>query len=178
MLSWLSTAFQSTSSFMPHGMCYLWVPSLLWLHVVSDTLIGAAYLGISVLLYVLVRKIRLPFSPEDEPDIRETLREILELEGFAVSTAENGQEALDLLGRIRKPCLMLLDLVMPVMNGWQFLEVLRSEHRHILATIPIVVVSAISDVSEVEQQYGCTIVKKPADIGLLVELAHKHCKLR
>lgn len=63
MLSWLSAAFQSTSNFMPHGMCYLWIPSLLWLHVVSDVLIGTAYLGISIILYILVRRIRLPFSP-------------------------------------------------------------------------------------------------------------------
>lgn len=49
--------------FMPHGHCYLWIPSLLWLHVGSDLLIGFAYLGISLLLWRLVRKLRLPFSP-------------------------------------------------------------------------------------------------------------------
>jgi len=48
---------------MPHGHCYLWIPSLLWMHVVSDALIGVAYLGISFVLYLLLRKIRLPFSP-------------------------------------------------------------------------------------------------------------------
>ena len=48
---------------MPHGHCYLWLPGLLWMHVVSDFLIGAVYLGISVILYLLVRRIRLPFSP-------------------------------------------------------------------------------------------------------------------
>lgn len=48
---------------MPHGHCYLWIPWLLWLHVVSDFLIGVAYLGIALLLWGLVRRIRLPFSP-------------------------------------------------------------------------------------------------------------------
>ncbi|MDQ3205211.1 MAG: ATP-binding protein [Pseudomonadota bacterium] len=48
---------------MPHGHCYLWIPWLLWLHVLSDFLIGTAYLGISLILWALVRKIRLPFSP-------------------------------------------------------------------------------------------------------------------
>jgi signal transduction histidine kinase len=48
--------------YMPHGHCYLWKPGLVWLHVVSDTLIGAAYLLISLVLYALVRRIRLPFS--------------------------------------------------------------------------------------------------------------------
>jgi len=53
----------SASNFIPHGHCFLWIPSLLWLHVGSDTLIGLAYVGIACLLYVLVRTIRLPFSP-------------------------------------------------------------------------------------------------------------------
>ncbi|HLL01325.1 MAG TPA: ATP-binding protein [Myxococcaceae bacterium] len=48
--------------YMPHGHCYLWKPGLVWLHVVSDTLIGAAYFLISLVLYALVRRIRLPFS--------------------------------------------------------------------------------------------------------------------
>jgi len=48
--------------YMPHGHCYLWKPGLVWLHAVSDTLIGAAYVLISLVLYMLVRRIRLPFS--------------------------------------------------------------------------------------------------------------------
>ena len=63
MPAWLSEIFQRSSSFMPHGHCYLWIPSLLWMHVISDALIGIAYLGISLILYLLVRSIRLPFSP-------------------------------------------------------------------------------------------------------------------
>lgn len=47
---------------MPHGHCYLWKPGLLWLHYVSDTLIGLAYISISISLYILVKRIRLPFS--------------------------------------------------------------------------------------------------------------------
>ncbi len=63
MANWLSEISEKSSAFMPHGHCYLWIPSLLWMHVVSDALIGIAYLGISFVLYLLVRKIRLPFSP-------------------------------------------------------------------------------------------------------------------
>jgi signal transduction histidine kinase len=48
--------------YMPHGHCYLWKPGLVWLHAISDTLIGAAYVLISLVLYALVRRIRLPFS--------------------------------------------------------------------------------------------------------------------
>ena len=63
MTPWISDLLEKSALFMPHGHCYLWIPSLLWLHVVSDLLIGIAYVGIAVVLYVLVRKIRLPFSP-------------------------------------------------------------------------------------------------------------------
>ena len=63
MTSWFSEIFDKSSYFMPHGHCYLWIPGLLWLHVISDVLIGSAYLGISLILYVLVRRMRLPFSP-------------------------------------------------------------------------------------------------------------------
>jgi signal transduction histidine kinase len=63
MPQWLQELVEKSASFMPHGHCYLWLPALLWLHVVSDLLIGAAYLGISLILLVLVRRMRLPFSP-------------------------------------------------------------------------------------------------------------------
>lgn len=60
---WLKNLFEQSGYFMPHGHCYLWIPSLLWLHVISDVLIGTAYVCISLILYLFVRKIRLPFSP-------------------------------------------------------------------------------------------------------------------
>lgn len=53
----------SSDGFMPHGHCYLWRPELVWLHVVSDTFIGLAYVTISLTLASLVRRIKLPFSP-------------------------------------------------------------------------------------------------------------------
>ncbi|MDX2023678.1 MAG: ATP-binding protein [Deltaproteobacteria bacterium] len=55
-------SYFSQAAFMPHGHCYLWRPALVWTHVITDLLIGSAYVGISVTLYVLIRKIRLPFS--------------------------------------------------------------------------------------------------------------------
>jgi len=61
--AWYADVLEKSSYFMPHGHCYLWIPAILWMHVISDFLIGAAYLGISFLLYLLVRRIRLPFSP-------------------------------------------------------------------------------------------------------------------
>ena len=52
----------STEGFMPHGHCYLWSPTLVWTMVITDFLIGIAYVSISICLYILVRRIRLPFS--------------------------------------------------------------------------------------------------------------------
>lgn len=53
----------SLTQYMPHGHCYLWEPALVGIHVVSDILIGLAYLSISISLYLLIRKIKMPFSP-------------------------------------------------------------------------------------------------------------------
>src|SRR5688500_15806012 len=57
---------------------------------------------------------------EDDPQIREVIAEVLTDEGYAVQTAENGREALQRLHESR-PCVMLLDLMMPIMDGWQLL---------------------------------------------------------
>jgi signal transduction histidine kinase len=63
MPQWMAEIFEKSASFMPHGHCYLWLPSLLWLHVLSDLLIGVAYVGIALILWLFVRRIRMPFSP-------------------------------------------------------------------------------------------------------------------
>jgi CheY-like chemotaxis protein len=54
---------------------------------------------------------------EDEKDIRESLKMLLELEGYSVFTAKDGKEGLEILKNLESPCLILLDLLMPVMNG-------------------------------------------------------------
>ncbi|GHA83450.1 ATP-binding response regulator [Cognatilysobacter bugurensis] len=63
MPNWWQDMLEKSLYFMPHGHCYLWIPWLLWLHVGSDLLIGTAYVSISLILWLLVRRIRLPFSP-------------------------------------------------------------------------------------------------------------------
>lgn len=77
---------------------------------------------------------------EDDREQRETLCAMLDLEGFEHAEAANGQEALDYLGESGAPCLVLLDLEMPVMNGWDFREKQLAEGR--LSQIPVVVVTA------------------------------------
>lgn len=77
---------------------------------------------------------------EDERDIREALAEALAYEGYDVTVAANGREALRTLGDGPLPDVILLDLVMPEMSGWEFRQVQARDPA--LAGIPVVVVSA------------------------------------
>ncbi|MFL6715516.1 MAG: two-component system response regulator, partial [Burkholderiaceae bacterium] len=96
---------------------------------------------------------------------------------FRVVTASNGQEGLRQIEQNGQPCLILLDLMMPVMNGWEFLEALRREKVTLLAQTPVAVVSAAADIAEVERDYGCSVLKKPVSVERLFALAHAHCDL-
>ena len=77
---------------------------------------------------------------EDDREQRESLCAMLDFEGFGHAEAANGQEALDYLDRSCAPCVVLLDLDMPVMNGWNFRAQQLADER--LSCIPVVVVTA------------------------------------
>jgi CheY-like chemotaxis protein len=77
---------------------------------------------------------------EDDADVRETLRQVVEDEGFSVAEAENGRAALEWLRTAEPPCVILLDLMMPIMDGWQFLTQIEQDGS--LPQAPIVIVSA------------------------------------
>jgi CheY-like chemotaxis protein len=79
---------------------------------------------------------------EDDADIRDAMVSILESAGYAVWAASHGAEALAQLQAGNRPCIILLDLMMPVMDGWTFGE--EKEKDPSLSQIPIVVVSAVS----------------------------------
>jgi CheY-like chemotaxis protein len=112
---------------------------------------------------------------EDERDLRETLKLFLELEGFRVAAAQNGREGLDLLDESGPPCLIVLDLMMPVMNGWEFLEALKQEHQAVLSDTPMVVITASPDVGQQVLDSGCRIMKKPFDVAPLLSIAREYC---
>src|SRR5687767_6429158 len=80
---------------------------------------------------------------EDDPDIRELVTEVLGQAGYRVAEAENGQVALDFLRGHDGPCIVLLDLMMPVLSGPELLEIMAEDER--LAMLPVVVVSAVAD---------------------------------
>jgi CheY-like chemotaxis protein len=114
---------------------------------------------------------RLILVIEDDEGIRETLRLTLELEGFDVITAANGKLGLDAL-KEHKPCLILLDLMMPVMDGWAFADALEKDAD--LASIPIVVVTAVAE-SAKNVKLARGVIKKPVDMDVLLKIVGQYC---
>lgn len=109
---------------------------------------------------------------EDEHDARLLMRELLEGAGYTVVTATNGRDALELMRTMNPPpCLILLDLRMPIMDGWDFVAEL---HRHAtLAQIPIGVQSAEEERTLPD---GVSFVlKKPINPKALLALVRHHC---
>jgi CheY-like chemotaxis protein len=101
---------------------------------------------------------------DDDPDIRDALRDVLELKGYAVAEAGDGREALAYLSDHRPPRAILLDLFMPVMDGWHFFSRIRSLPA--LALIPVIVVTATGS------HWGypsAPVFRKPIDLPQLLQ---------
>ena len=111
---------------------------------------------------------------EDDTDLRRSLIEVLEDEGYEVSSARDGQEALDQLEG-PAPQAILLDLMMPGMDGWTFRSRQRSDPR--LARIPTVVISAAyaGDARGVAPLAADAFLQKPFDVASLIETLKKVC---
>jgi CheY-like chemotaxis protein len=112
---------------------------------------------------------------EDDADIREAIAEILTDHGVSVVTASNGAEALSTLRSAASiPRLILLDLMMPIMDGWQF----RQEQRHDaqLASIPVVVLTAHGNASETAKTMEANgFLKKPLHLDSLLAVVERFC---
>ncbi|AZZ37169.1 hypothetical protein CIK05_10340 [Bdellovibrio sp. qaytius] len=108
---------------------------------------------------------------DDDDAVRFAMQTALEFEGYEVFTAENGQAALDFLQHAPRPCVILLDLMMPVMDGWTFALQLEKDEK--LADIPIVVVSAFGD--QAQTINAKTIFKKPVNLKELFATVKKWC---
>jgi two-component system, chemotaxis family, chemotaxis protein CheY len=102
---------------------------------------------------------------DDDADLRETLQLLLDDSGYGVTAVANGQAALDQLRAGARPSLILLDLMMPEMNGWQFLE--RARADSILGSIPVVIMTArkAADLSTVPSRH---VLLKPFDTSRLL----------
>jgi CheY-like chemotaxis protein len=109
---------------------------------------------------------------EDDQALREGLSDALLLEGYRVESAENGQTALRILKKGVRPCLILLDLMMPVMDGWTFRQELLKDPA--LSDIPVVVMTAAS----MQAARGVATHKtlwKPLQMDAVVDVVLQHC---
>lgn len=113
---------------------------------------------------------------EDDVDIRESLEFALRAEGRTAVLAENGRAALDILDSMPEPpSLILLDLYMDVMDGKTFLEVLARDHATTWAKIPVILTSAAGEAALAELPKSLKKVRKPYDLGLLLDLVSEYC---
>src|SRR5919201_836869 len=97
---------------------------------------------------------------EDEPSTRDAMTLVLELQGYKVVGAADGQQALDHLRGDGRPCIILLDLMMPVLDGWGFRA--QQQQDPALAAIPVIVVSADGAVGQKAASLGAaSYLQKP-----------------
>ncbi len=112
------------------------------------------------------------FIIEDDRDTREMLGKFLELEGYEVETAANGQQALERLAQGATACVIVLDLMMPVMDGWQFRRMQVEDAR--LAKIPTIIVSAAGH-ERMAHINADAYLAKPIDMDELLSRLSEFC---
>jgi len=108
---------------------------------------------------------------DDDQGGLEALSDILEYEGYTVERAQNGLQALEHLKQSRPlPSLIILDLLMPVMDGWEFRT--RQKEDPELAEVPVLVITAISATAGID---AAEILHKPIDVDALLRAVARHC---
>jgi len=111
---------------------------------------------------------------EDHEDVREGIRVSLGMEGFTVEVAANGREALQKLYAGVHPCLIIMDLMMPVMNGFEFRQAQLAAAQ--FRNIPLIAYSGVTDPRETAQQLRAdAYLHKPSDVEQLTALARQLC---
>jgi DNA-binding response OmpR family regulator len=106
---------------------------------------------------------------DDDEDIRESLRMILEDEGYDVRTAADGAAAVAAMCSER-PCFVVLDLMMPIMNGWEVAGWMREQVR--IAEVPVAVVTATPEWAPADT--AC-VMRKPVNLDELLAIIERHC---
>lgn len=114
---------------------------------------------------------------DDDEDIRETLSDALSFEGYETVTTNNGLQALDYLkSSDTLPGLIILDLMMPVMDGSKFLEVINSEFKDSFAQIPLILATAKGSHTNVpSSELAHERIKKPIELDDLYSIVNKYC---
>ena len=107
---------------------------------------------------------------DDDEGIRETVQLALQMENHTTALAAHGGEALDWLGRHGPPRLILLDLMMPFVDGWQVIEHLRRDDR--LAQVPVVVITAFN--RDLGSAASLPVLRKPIELGDLLNVTNSY----
>jgi CheY-like chemotaxis protein len=110
---------------------------------------------------------------DDDQDIREIIEIALTSHGYLVTTAHDGRECLRRVRGGERPCLILLDLMMPDMNGWAVCDELTSDST--LPSIPIVILTGNVDTGD-ETLRRFPIIKKPIELASLLDLIARHAR--
>ncbi|MCU1282513.1 MAG: response regulator [bacterium] len=113
---------------------------------------------------------RLVLVVDDDDDIRECVANALTDEGYVVITASDGREAIAVLESTPRPCVVLLDLMMPVMTGWQVVDWVRADDT--LADLPLVVVSAVASSAPAN---ATSVLQKPVALDPLLNAVARYC---
>ncbi len=106
---------------------------------------------------------------EDDGALRSAICSVLGDAGYGVQGAGDGRDALDLLNKETRPCLILLDLMMPRMNGWELYERMQADPR--LATFPVLFISAFPAGFAPTTRF----IAKPFDLDRLLAIVEEHC---
>jgi CheY-like chemotaxis protein len=107
---------------------------------------------------------------DDDEDVRDSIGDLLRQRGYVVDTAEDGVAALAALSNIT-PCVVLLDLVMPGMDGWKFLAITQAHPT--MSMIPVVIASAHAATHAPPGAAG--VLRKPFDLDELFAIVERHC---
>ena len=108
---------------------------------------------------------------DDDPSIRDVVADILEMADYAVKTAANGANALDQV-RMERPTAVLLDLMMPVMDGWEFMRQCRRDPTCV--RVPVVLMSAARDIAAAADELGAqAFLKKPFEMDDVLSLVSR-----
>ncbi len=111
---------------------------------------------------------------EDDDDFRESLVELLAAHGYQALAVAHGGEALDWLQANPPPCLILLDLMLPVMSGWEFRRLQLADGK--LSAIPTIVLSGISDLAQESRRLNAiAFLSKPIDFPSLCATIDRYC---
>ena len=112
---------------------------------------------------------------DDDPDVRDAISTVLSDEGYGVTSVGNGREALEHLHHRTRPSLILLDMMMPEMDGWSFRQELKKLPD--LSSIPIVILSAHGNVRDAALALGVAdYLRKPLQLDSLLEIAERYCR--